>query len=104
MEGFSEAESPPTNQIKANMNTEFNGYCNYETEYIADNVFSMHTPDMYSNFAGTVESLADELQSYIVTQIESSSFGEGTAREVAYRFIEEVDFTEIADRMIEDNS
>jgi hypothetical protein len=86
------------------MNTEFNGYCNYETEYIADNVFAMHTPDMYPSADRTVKSLADELQNYMITQIESSSFGEGTAREVAYRFIEEVDFEEIADRMIEDNS
>ena len=86
------------------MNTEFNGYCNYETEYIADNVFAMHTPDMYSITNGNVESLADALENYMITQIESSSFGEGTAREVAYRFIEEVDFTEIADRMIEDNT
>jgi hypothetical protein len=89
---------------KETKRNDFDAYENYETQYTAENIFMGHTPDMYNNFSGTVNGLAEELEEYLITKIESTSFSGETARELAYDFISRVNFSQIADRMIDDNT
>lgn len=82
------------------MKSEFDAYVNAQTQYIAEAFAQINPPENFG--AVTAEQYADSLTDKLLTEIESSSFSGGMARELAYEFMNAVDFSQIADRMMEE--